>query len=85
MHMEGKTEQARKDLERLAIVRKEREEAAAKKKAESEGAFHLAFILPPLFFADLMSVILQPSKRKLRPEKQGSGRGLETNLDFVLL
>lgn len=35
--MEGKTEQARKDLERLAIIRKERDEAAAKKKAEAAG------------------------------------------------
>lgn len=41
--MEGKTEQARKDLERLAIIRKEREEAAAKKKAEAEGVCSVAF------------------------------------------
>ena len=42
--MEGKTEQARKDLERLAIVRKEREEAAAKKKAEADGTPYFNFI-----------------------------------------
>jgi len=33
LHAEGKTEEARKDLARLAIIRKEREEAAAKKAA----------------------------------------------------
>ena len=40
--MEGKTEQAKKDLARLAVIRKEREEAAAKKKAEAEGSSLLA-------------------------------------------
>ena len=33
-HMAGETEQARKDLERLAMVRKRREEAAKKREAE---------------------------------------------------
>ena len=34
---QGKTEQAQKDLARLAKIRKEREEALAKRKAEQEG------------------------------------------------
>lgn len=37
-HLAGETEQARKDLERLAIVRKRREEAAAKRAAEGRAA-----------------------------------------------
>merc|ERR1712130_321772 len=40
-HAAGKTEEARADLARLAIIRKQREEAAAKKekeKAEKEAA-----------------------------------------------
>jgi len=36
LHAEGKTEEARKDLARLAIIRKEREEAAAKRAADNE-------------------------------------------------
>jgi len=35
LHAEGKTEEARKDLARLAIIRKQREEAAAKRAEES--------------------------------------------------
>jgi len=34
LHAEGKTDEARADLARLAIIRKQREEAAAKRKAE---------------------------------------------------
>jgi len=37
LHEQGKTEEARKDLERLAIIRKQREEAA-KKRAEEKAA-----------------------------------------------
>ena len=34
MHAEGKTDEARADLARLAIIRKQREEAAKKREAE---------------------------------------------------
>ena len=37
MHMAGKTEEARADLARLAIIRKEREEAAKKRDAEKQS------------------------------------------------
>lgn len=40
LHKKGQTEQARSDLARLAEVRKQREEEAAKKKAEAEGTSH---------------------------------------------
>ena len=37
LHMQGKTEEAKNDLERLAKIRADREAAQAKRKAESEG------------------------------------------------
>jgi len=36
-HLEGKTEQARADMARLALVRKQREEAAKKREEELKG------------------------------------------------
>jgi hypothetical protein len=39
LHVQGKTDQAKADLARLAKIRKEREEAQAKRKAETEGLF----------------------------------------------
>ena len=41
MHAAGKTDQAKADLARLAKIRKEREEAQAKRKAEQEGGWPL--------------------------------------------
>lgn len=38
LHEEGKTDQAKADLSRLTKIRAEREAAAAKRKAEAEGA-----------------------------------------------
>lgn len=37
LHLEGKTEQARADLARLAIIRKQREEAAKKREELRKG------------------------------------------------
>ena len=37
LHMAGKTEEAQADLARLAIIRKQREEAAKKKAEEAKG------------------------------------------------
>ncbi|XP_041033742.1 pdgfa associated protein 1a [Cetorhinus maximus] len=37
LHLEGKTEQARADLARLAIIRKQREDAAKKRETEKKG------------------------------------------------
>ncbi len=48
MHQAGKTEEAKSDLARLAKIRKEREEAQVKRKAELEGgscASSCAFML----------------------------------------
>ena len=38
LHTQGQTEQAQKDLSRLAKIRAEREAAQAKRKTEAEGA-----------------------------------------------
>jgi len=37
LHEAGRTEEARRDLARLAIIRQQREEAARKKEAEKKG------------------------------------------------
>jgi hypothetical protein len=37
LHVQGKTDEAKADLSRLAKVRAEREAAQAKRKAEAEG------------------------------------------------
>lgn len=37
LHAEGKTEQARADLARLAVIRQQREEAAKKREAEKKS------------------------------------------------
>jgi Casein kinase substrate phosphoprotein PP28 len=44
LHLAGKTDQAKADLARLTQIRKEREEAQAKRKAEAEGLFPLTFV-----------------------------------------
>lgn len=40
LHAEGKTEQARADLARLAIIKQHRHEAAARREAEKKGTSH---------------------------------------------
>jgi len=37
LHLQGKTDEAKNDLERLKRIREEREAAQAKRKAEAEG------------------------------------------------
>ena len=39
MHLAGKTDEAQADLARLAIIRKQREEAARKKEEERKGKY----------------------------------------------
>ncbi|KAI9429019.1 casein kinase substrate phosphoprotein PP28-domain-containing protein, partial [Lactarius indigo] len=46
LHLEGKTDQAKADLSRLARIREEREAAAAKRKAEAEGQTSQSSALP---------------------------------------
>ncbi|CAK9290825.1 unnamed protein product [Gordionus sp. m RMFG-2023] len=41
LHIQGKTEEARKDLERLAIIRQKREEIASKRLAEKQGIYRV--------------------------------------------
>ena len=39
LHLAGKTDEARSDLARLALVRKQREEAAKKREEERKGTY----------------------------------------------
>ena len=41
LHLAGKTDEARADLARLALVRKQREEAAKKREEERKGRLML--------------------------------------------
>lgn len=43
MHLAGKTDQAKADLARLAIIRKQREDAARKKEEERKGKVLIIF------------------------------------------
>ena len=51
LQAEGKTDEARADLARLAIIRKQREEAAKKKALEKSGMpYRFFFLLVMLFY-----------------------------------
>lgn len=50
LHEQGKTDQAKADMSRLAKIRAEREAAAAKRKAETEGMSCFLTLCHPLFF-----------------------------------
>ena len=41
LHLEGKTEEAQADLARLALIRKQREEAAKRREEEIKGNYFL--------------------------------------------
>ena len=41
LHAAGKTEEARADLARLAIIRKQREDAAKKREEEQKGGYNI--------------------------------------------
>lgn len=45
MHLAGKSDEAKADLARLAIIKKEREEAARKKEEERKGRVKLKYVL----------------------------------------
>jgi len=50
LHQEGKTDQAKSDMARLAVIRQKREEAAAQRLAEAQGK---------LFFFDIFCILLR--------------------------
>ena len=68
LHAQGKTDQAQKDLARLAKIRAEREAAQAKRKAEADGA------LLPLLRTTCLSYDLHPAKAAEVEAKKASGR-----------
>lgn len=44
LHLAGKTDEAKSDLGRLAKIKAERAQAAAKRQAEAEGLFFSAYV-----------------------------------------
>lgn len=54
LHAEGKTEEARADLARLAIIKQQREEAAKKREQEKQGDLLVLSVL-----ADTVVILLQ--------------------------
>jgi len=66
LHAQGKTDQAQKDLARLAKVKAEREAAQAKRKAEADGALLL-------FGRELISPSL-PAKAEEAATKKAGGK-----------
>ena len=50
MHMAGKTDEARADLARLALIRKQREDAAKKREEEKKGTVRRCFKYFGLFY-----------------------------------
>lgn len=70
LHSEGKTEQARADLARLAIIKKQREDAAKKREElrKGEETVEILEVTDPGWICDLVS--------------KSTGRG--TNEEFAL-
>lgn len=57
LHLEGKTDQARADLARLAIIKKQREEAAKKREELRKGEFNmLSEVIMCTMYARLLSI-----------------------------
>ena len=53
----GKTEEARADLARLAIIRKQREDAAKKRDEEKKGDLNFDFIIIIISFLKVYKVV----------------------------
>jgi hypothetical protein len=65
LHAQGKTDQAKSDLARLAKIRAEREEAQAKRKAEAEGSFVIAHLYLPYLQTFCFLLLLWTSTAKV--------------------
>ena len=76
LHEQGKTEEARRDLERLAVIRAQREEAA-KKRAEEKVSVIRAIAL--------ITVLCFPSKRPSVAGRVGDGTDLGSHGGFVIV
>ena len=62
LHAQGKTEQAQKDLARLAKIRAEREAAQAKRKAEADGRLLALQRVPILQFGPAKATEIETKK-----------------------
>ena len=70
LHVQGKTEQAQKDLARLAKIKAEREAALAKRKAEADG------VLLPLAASItlVLGLLFPPAKAAEIEAKKAAGK-----------
>jgi hypothetical protein len=71
LHVQGKTQEAKSDLARLAKIRADREEAQAKRKAEAEGQP----ILLICFFSNLWSVYVVAKAAEIEAKKKSAAAG----------
>ena len=71
LHAAGKTDQAKADLARLAKIRKEREEAQAKRKAEAEGMFLITH--NPSHWISCSIYLFVAKAKELEAKKKASG------------
>lgn len=76
LHAQGKTDQAKSDLARLAKIRAEREAAQAKRKAEAEGTFIDTSVA-------CFSMLICVSSKGCRDRGQAKGRAASKGKAFI--
>lgn len=69
--MQGKTEEAKSDLSRLAKIRAEREAAQAKRKAENDGELYLILHLTSSYFQAAKAAEIEAKKQAQLTGKRG--------------
>lgn len=69
LHAEGKTEQARADLARLAIIKQHRAEAAARREAEKRGNTMLIFSMRKKILIRIDFVVILITEKEGRVKK----------------
>ena len=78
LHAQGKTDQAKSDLARLAKIRAEREAAQAKRKAEAEGTF-----IDTSIACFPMLILRTVSSKGCRDRGQAKGRAAGKGKAFI--
>lgn len=72
LHAEGKTEQARADLARLAIIKQQREEAQRRRELEKKGRhFYITSSMTNIYICNvLQEKKMLPNKKRLKLKKR---------------
>lgn len=74
LHAEGKTEQARADLARLAIIKQQREEAKKRREAEIKGAMNMVH-RSEMFFNVFIVFVEKEEAQKLKNAQTNKALG----------